>query len=72
MPVGGFGGIPMDCEGQLSAGVFAYITEIKPRMVVADVQKGLALGFSMFRHGGTKRLPKDAAPETDNKTTYGK
>ncbi len=71
MPVGGFGGIPMDCEGQLSAGVFSYITEIKPRMVVADVQKGLSVGFSMFRHDGTKRLPADAAPEADNKTQWG-
>jgi hypothetical protein len=71
MPTGGFGGIPMDCEGQLSAGVFSYITEIRPHMVVADVQKGLSVGFSMFRHDGTKRLPKDAKPGTDNKTTYG-
>ncbi|MBN1908064.1 MAG: hypothetical protein JW927_23505 [Deltaproteobacteria bacterium] len=71
MPTGGFGGIPMDCEGQISAGVFSYITEIRPHMVVADVQKGLSVGFSMFRHDGTKRLPKDAAPGTDNKTTYG-
>jgi hypothetical protein len=71
MPTGGFGGVPRDCEGQLSAGVFSYITEIKPRLVVADVQKGLAVGFSMFRHDGTKRLPKDAAPGTSNKTTYG-
>jgi hypothetical protein len=71
MPTGGFGGVPRDCEGQLSAGVFSYITEIKPRMVVADVQKGLAVGFSMFRHDGTKRLPPDAAPGTDNKTRYG-
>jgi hypothetical protein len=71
MPTGGFGGIPMDCEGQLSAGVFSYITEIKPHMVVADVQKGISVGFSMFRHDGTKRLPPDAEPGTDNKTTYG-
>ncbi len=71
MPTGGFGGVPRDCEGQLSAGVFSYITEIKPRMVVADVQKGLAVGFSMFRHDGTKRLPKNAAPGTSNKTQYG-
>ena len=72
MPVGGFGNIPRDCAGQISFGVFSYITEIKPRMVVADVQKGLAVGFSMFRHDGTKRLPKDAAPGTDNKTQWGK
>ena len=57
----GFGGnAPTDCEGQLSAGVFSYITEIKPRIVVADVEKGLSIGFSMFRHDRTKRLPKDA------------
>jgi hypothetical protein len=71
MPTGGFGGVPRDCEGQLSAGVFSYITEIKPRIVVTDLQKGLAVGFSMFRHDGTKRLPPDAEPGTDNKTQYG-
>ena len=71
MPVGGFGNTPRDCAGQLSAGVFSYITEIKPHMVVADVQKGISAGFSMFRHDGTKRLPKDAAPGTDNKTQWG-
>jgi hypothetical protein len=71
VPTGGFGGIPRDCEGQISSGVFSYITEIKPRLVVADVQKGLAVGFSMFRHDGTKRLPKNAQPGTSNKTQYG-
>lgn len=71
MPTGGFGGVPRDCEGQISTGVFSYITEIKPRLVVADVQKGLAVGFSMFRHDGTKRLPKNAQPGTSNKTQYG-
>jgi hypothetical protein len=71
MPTGGFGGIPRDCEGQLSSGVFSYITEIKPRMVVADVQKGVSVGFSMFRHDGTRRLPADAEPGTDNKTQWG-
>jgi hypothetical protein len=71
MPTGGFGGVPRDCEGQISSGVFSYITEIKPRLVVADVQKGLAVGFSMFRHDGTKRLPKNAQPGTSNKTQYG-
>ncbi|MBN1830987.1 MAG: hypothetical protein JW896_02660 [Deltaproteobacteria bacterium] len=71
MPMGGFGNIPMDCEGQISSGVFSYITEIKPRLVVADVQKGLAVGFSMFRHDGTKRLTADAAQETDSNTQWG-
>ncbi|MEJ2247663.1 MAG: hypothetical protein P8Y80_16545 [Acidobacteriota bacterium] len=71
MPAGGFGGGRRDCEGQLSSGVFSYITEIKPRMVVADVQKGISVGFSMFRHDGTRRLPADAEPGTDNKTQWG-
>jgi len=71
MPTGGFGNIPRDCAGQLSAAVFSYITEIKPRMVVADVQKGVSVGFSMFRHDGTRRLPADAEPGTDNKTQWG-
>ncbi len=45
--------MPMDCEGQISTGTFAYITDIKERRVlVADVQKGLAVGFSMFWHRG--------------------
>ena len=69
MPTGGFGGVPRDCEGQLSAGVFSYITEIKPRLVVADVQKGLAVGFSMFRHDGTRRPPKKGV--TGNTQTFG-
>ncbi len=64
------GGAPTDCEGQLSAGVFSYINEIKPRIVVVDVQKGLSVGFSMFRHSGTKRLPKDAPPGTSNVTQW--
>jgi len=71
MPTGGFGNVPRDCAGQLSAGVFSYITEIKPHMVVADVQKGISVGFSMFRHDGTRRLPADAEPGTDNKTQWG-
>jgi hypothetical protein len=42
---------PKTCEGQISTGTFAYITDIKNRRVlVADEQKGLAVGFSMFWH----------------------
>ena len=34
-------------HGQINAGVFAYITEINPRrLVVVDVQKGLAVPCS--------------------------
>jgi hypothetical protein len=70
--MGTMASIPRDCERQIRSGAFAYITGIQPRrLVVADVQKGLAVGFSMFRHDGTKRLPKDAAPGTSNKTTWG-
>ncbi len=51
--------MPSDCEGQISTGTFAYITDIKERRVlVADLQKGLAVGFSMFWHRGhLKEMP---------------
>ncbi len=39
----------MIAEDQISAGVFAYITEIRNRrLLVIDEQKGLAVGFSNF------------------------
>ena len=42
---------PNTCEGQISAGVWAYISEIKNRrLLVIDEQKGLAVGFSNFYH----------------------
>jgi hypothetical protein len=51
--------IPRDCSAQLSSGTFAYITEIKPRrLVVADVQKGIAVGFSMFYHAAELKTMK--------------
>jgi hypothetical protein len=50
---------PRDCTGQISTGTFAYITEIKPRrLVIADVQKGIAVGFSMFYHTGELKTMK--------------
>jgi hypothetical protein len=60
--------MPRDCEGQISTGTFAYITEIRPRrLVVADVQKGLAVGFSMFRHDGSlKTMPIKGVPGIDS------
>jgi hypothetical protein len=60
--------MPRDCTGQISTGTFAYITEIQPRrLVVADVQKGLAVGFSMFRHDGSlKTLPIKGVPGIDS------
>lgn len=51
--------LPRDCTRQLSTGTFAYITEVKPRrLVVADVQKGIAVGFSMFYHDGELKTMK--------------
>lgn len=45
---------PRSCSAQISTGTFAYITDIKERRVlVADEQKGLAVGFSMFWHDGS-------------------
>jgi hypothetical protein len=50
---------PRDGTGQTSTGTFAYITEGKPRrMVVADEQKGLAVGFSMSDHTGDLKVQK--------------
>ncbi len=43
--------VPNTCEGQITAGVWAYIAEIKNRRVlVIDEQKGLAVGFSNLHH----------------------
>lgn len=51
--------MPMDCAGQISTGTFAYITDIRERRVpVADVRKGLAVGFSMFWHRGDQKEMK--------------
>jgi hypothetical protein len=60
--------IPRTCEGQISSGVFGYITEINPRrLVVADVQKGLAVGISMLQHDGhLKTLPIKGVPGMDS------
>lgn len=45
------GPVANTCEAQLSTGTFSYITEINNRRVlIADEQKGLAVGFSMFYH----------------------
>jgi hypothetical protein len=51
--------VPNSCEGQISAGVFAYITEIKNRrLLVIDEQKGLAVGFSNFYHDSRLKTQK--------------
>jgi len=60
--------MPNTCEGQINTGTFAYITEINPRrLVVADTQKGLAVGFSMFQHDGSlKTMPIKGVPGIDS------
>jgi hypothetical protein len=45
-----------DCTSQLDSQTMAYITTIDNRRVeIADVQTGLALGFSQFRHPMTQK-----------------
>jgi hypothetical protein len=61
--------MPRTCEGQISTGAFSYITEIKPRRVlIADVQKGLAVGFSMFYHDSSLKEYKFKAPNGEVST----
>jgi hypothetical protein len=53
------------CEEQLSTGTFTYITEIRNRRVlIADEQKGLAVGFSMFYHDSTVKEFNYKDPKT--------
>ena len=63
---------PNTCEGQISAGVFAYITEIKNRrLLVVDEQKGLAVGFSDFYHDSKlKTLKLKGIPGVDSVPSY--
>jgi hypothetical protein len=50
---------PNTCEEQISAGVWAYIAEIKNRRLpVIDEQKGLAVGFSNFYHDSKLKTMK--------------
>jgi hypothetical protein len=50
---------PNTCEAQISAGVWAYIAEIKNRrLLVIDEQKGLAVGFSNFYHDSKLKVMK--------------
>ena len=58
------GPVPNTCEAQISTGQFSYITDIKNRRVlVADVQKGLAVGFSMFYHDSSLKEYKFKGPK---------
>lgn len=50
---------PNTCEAQITAGVWAYISEIKNRrLLVIDEQKGLAVGFSNFYHDSKLKTMK--------------
>ena len=50
---------PNTCEGQISAGVWATITEIKNRrLLVIDEQKGLVVGFSNLQHDSKPKVVK--------------
>ncbi len=48
-----------DCKGQINSQVFTYIERIENRrMIAADPETGLAMGFSQFRHS-MENLPYD-------------
>jgi hypothetical protein len=50
---------PKTCAAQISAGVWAYITEIRNRrLLVVDEQKGFAVGFSDFYHDSKLKTMK--------------
>ncbi len=51
--------VPNTCEGQITAGVWGYISEIRNRRLpVIDEQKGLAVGFSNFYHDSKLKTMK--------------
>ena len=51
--------VPNTCEGQITAGVWGYITEIRNRrLLVIDEQKGLAVGFSNLYHDSKLKTMK--------------
>jgi hypothetical protein len=64
--------MPRSCEGQISTGAFTYITDIKDRrVVIADEQKGLVVGFSMFWHrGDVKTVKVKGIPGVDAMPSY--
>jgi len=51
--------VPNTCEGQITAGVWAYIAEIRNRRLpVIDEQKGLSVGFSNLYHDSKLKTMK--------------
>jgi hypothetical protein len=63
---------PKTCAAQMSAGVWAYITEIRNRrLLVVDEQKGLAVGFSNFYHDSKlKTMKLKGVPGVDSVPSY--
>jgi hypothetical protein len=63
---------PKTCAAQISAGVWAYITEIRNRrLLVVDEQKGLAVGFSNFYHDSKlKTMKLRGVPGLDSVPAY--
>ena len=50
-PPAGFGDIPNDCAGQLTSRAMSYINSIDLRRIwIADQERGLVFGLTMFRH----------------------
>ncbi len=60
--------VPNTCEGQITAGVWGYISEIRNRrLLVIDEQKGLAVGFSNFYHDSIlKNMKLNGIPGVDS------
>jgi len=64
--------VPNTCEGQITAGVWAYISEIRNRrLLVIDEQKGLAVGFSNLYHDSKlKNMKLKGIPGVDSVPAY--
>jgi hypothetical protein len=63
---------PNTCGAQISAGVWAYISEIRNRrLLVIDEQKGLAVGFSNLYHDSKLKTVKlKGIPGVDSVPSY--
>jgi len=63
---------PNTCEGQISAGVWTYISEIRNRrLLVIDEQKGLAVGFSNLYHDSRiKTVKLNGIPGLESAPSY--
>jgi len=64
--------VPNTCEGQITAGVWGYISEIRNRrLLVIDEQKGLAVGFSNLYHDSKlKTMKLKGVPGVDSVPAY--